>query len=189
MKASLSLIIFAITALVQWAAPLSQIWAYEDTLAQGTLIKLKCAAPDPYDPLRGRFLAVRPEQQSVDLSPGTQFENNIPAYGILTTGPDGLATITSLSHTPPPNGDYLKITVNTTYLASNASAASITWPFERFYINEKLAPEADVWFAENIRSDQGIIAEVRVHKGRAVLADLTLNNQSFRDILKTRLQK
>ena len=37
-------------------------------------------------------------------------------------------------------------------------------------------------------SDKGIIAEVRVLKGRAVLADLSLDGQSFREILKQRVK-
>lgn len=181
---SLPLIIFAIAALAQWGAPLSQIWAYESTLSQGTLIKLKCAAPDPFDPLRGRFLAVSPTQREVPVPEDLELESDTSAYAAITTGPDGLATLTSLSLTPPVSGDYIRVKVTSKY----GGIAVIAWPFERFYINEKLAPEADVWFAENIRSDKDIIAEVRVLKGRAVLADLTLEGKSFREILKSRLK-
>jgi hypothetical protein len=66
--------------------------------------------------------------------------------------------------------------------------ALIDWPFDRFYVNEKLAPEADKWFAENIRSTQGITAEVRVLNGRAVLEDLSLDGKPFREILKARVK-
>ncbi len=181
---TLPLIIFAIAAIGQWAAPLSQIWTHEQTLTQGTLIKLKCSAPDPYDPLRGRYLAVRPEQREVSVPSEMKLASGAPVYAALTTGTDGLATISSLSLTPPATGDYIHLKTGYTY----QSKASIQWPFERFYINEKLAPEADKWFAENIRSDKGIIAEVRVLKGRAVLADLSLDGKSFREILKERVK-
>lgn len=180
---ALSLVVFGIAVLAQWAAPLAQIWTYESTLAQGTLIRLKCSAPDPYDPLRGRYLAVRPQQQAVSVSTELKLENDTPVYGILTAGQDGLSTITSISLTPPGRGDYIRVKVGAKY----GGSLTIVWPFDRFYINEKLAPEADKWFAENIRSDQGIIAEVRVHKGRAVLADLSLDGKPFREILKQRV--
>ena len=62
---TLPFIIFGIAVLAQWAAPLSQIWTHEQVLTKGTLIKLKCSAPDPYDPLRGRYLAVRPTQSEL----------------------------------------------------------------------------------------------------------------------------
>jgi len=181
---SLPIIIFAITALAQWAAPLSQIWTYEGVLNKGTLIRLKCAAPDPYDPLRGRYLAVRPEQTSIPLPEGMDSLEEQTAYATITNGADGLATLSSLSFTQPASGDYLRIHVNYGY----DKKAHITWPFERFYLNEELAPEADVWFAENIRTAKGIIAEVRVLNGRAVLADLTLDGKPFREILKDRVK-
>ncbi len=186
---TLPLIIFAIAAVGQWAAPLSQLWTHEQTLTKGTLIKLKCSAPDPYDPLRGRYLAVRPEQQSVTVPKGMELpKNNTPVYAVLTTGVDGLTTATSLSLTPPTSGAYIRMKAGMNFLSSTVGSVNITWPFERFYINEKLAPEADKWFAENIRSDKGIIAEVRVLKGRAVLADLSLDGKSFREILKERVK-
>lgn len=180
---ALSLIVFGIAVLAQWAAPLAQIWAHENTLTHGTLIKLKCSAPDPYDPLRGRFLAVRPQQDTVTMPEDLKLEKGTPVYGALAAGADGLATITSLSLTPPASGDYIRVKVR----YNNAGSITIDWPFERFYINEKLAPEADKWFAENIRTDHGIIAEVRVHHGRAVLADLSLDGKPFREILKERV--
>lgn len=183
MKA-LPLIIFGIAALAQWAAPLTQIWTHEQTLTQGTLIKLKCSAPDPYDPLRGRFLAVRPTQREVNVSADMKLKQGVQVFATLTTGTDGLSTITRLSLKPPTSGDYIRVKTGYAY----ESKATIEWPFERFYINEKLAPEADIWFAENIRGDKGIIAEVRVLNGRAVLADLSLDGRSFREILKERVK-
>ncbi len=179
-----SLIVFGVAVLAQWAAPLSQIWTYEDTLAHGALIKLKCSAPDPYDPLRGRFLAVLPEQQSVEVPRDMKLEKDMSVYGLITTGPDGLATLASLTLTPPTRGDYVRVKVR----YRQGPTATIDWPFDRFYVNEKLAPEADKWFAENIRSDQGIVAEVRVLNGRAVLQDLSLDGKPFREILKERMK-
>ena len=181
---TLPLILFGIAALGQWAAPLSQIWTHEQTLTQGALIKLKCSAPDPYDPLRGRYLAVRPAQREVNVSADMKLKQGMQVFAALTTGADGFATITSLSRTPPAIGDYIRVRTGYAY----ESKATIEWPFERFYINEKLAPEADEWFAENIRTDKGITAEVRVLKGRAVLADLSLDGKSFREILKERVK-
>lgn len=181
---TLPLLIFGLAVLAQWAAPLAQIWTHEQTLAKGTLVRLKCAAPDPYDPLRGRFLAVRPQQREADVSAGVKLERGMHVFATLTTGSDGLATVSQLSLTPPASGDFIRL--KTSYVYDNR--ASIEWPFERFYINEMLAPEADKWFAENSSTSQGILAEVRVLNGRAVLADLSLDGKSFREILKERVK-
>ncbi len=177
-------IVFSVTVLAQWAAPVFQIWTHEQVLMKGTIIKLKCSAPDPYDPLRGRFLAVRPEQTEASLPEGLKLASGSQVYITLTPGADGISTITGLSLDPPRQGTFLRVHARSSY----DNKARITWPFDRFYINEKLAPEADRWFAENIRSTQGIIAEVRVYQGRAVLADLILDDKRFREILKARIK-
>ena len=181
---TLPFLIFGLAVLAQWAAPLSQIWTHEQVLTQGTLIKLKCSAPDPYDPLRGRYLAVRPTQNEAAVPAGLKITRGTQVYALFTTGADGFATISSLALTPPASGAYLRL--KSGYVYDNK--ASIIWPFDRFYVNEKLAPEADKWFAENIRSAQGITAEVRVLNGRAVLEDLSLDGKPFREILKARVK-
>lgn len=182
MKA-LPLILFGLVALAQWAAPLMQIWTHEQTLAQGTLIRLKCTAPDPYDPLRGRYLAVSPVQREVTLPKDMKLESGMPVYVTLTPDANGLHTFSAVSLTPPESGSYVRL--KTRYVFE--STAAVEWPFDRYYINEKLAPEADKWFAENIRTGQGIVAEVRIRDGRAVLADLSLDGKPFREILKERV--
>lgn len=181
---TLPLIIFGIAVLAQWAAPLSQIWTHEQVLTQGTLFKLKCTAPDPYDPLRGRYLAVRPSQNEAAVPAGLELKQGADVYAELTTGADGFATVSTLSLTPPANGAYLRVKSGYAY----DHKVRIDWPFDRFYVNEKLAPEADKWFAENIRSEQGIIAEVRVLNGRAVLEDLSFDGKPLREILKERMK-
>jgi hypothetical protein len=173
-------LIFGLTALAQWLVPLAGIRQHEQTLAKGTLFKIKCSAPDPYDPLRGRYLAVRPEQHEVSGLAHMQLQHGMRVYGLLATGPDGLASVTGLSLDPPAKGDFIRLESGYT----NSGGTQIQWPFNRFYLNEKLAPEADRWFAENIRSAHGIVAEVRVLDGRAVLADLTVNGEPIREILK-----
>ena len=184
MKA-LPLIIFGLAAIAQWAAPLSQIWTHEQVLAHGTLIKLKCTAPDPYDPLRGRFLAVRPEQGEATPQAGVKPAEGTQVYVTLGTDGDGLTTLQNALLEPPATGDYIALKTRYNY----GEKVRVEWPFDRFYVNEQLAPEADKWFAENLRSANGIIAEVRVLKGRAVLADLSFDGKPLREILQERVKK
>jgi uncharacterized membrane-anchored protein len=181
---TLPLILFAVVSLAQWAAPLSQILKFERTLSEGTLIRLKCSAPDPYDPLRGRYLAVRPEQDDAPIAKGTDLRAGQFAYASLQTNTDGLTTLREVTAEPPASGDYVRVTCSW----PSSDMAHITWPFDRFYLNEALAPEADKWFAESIRDTKGIVAEVRVYQGLAVLENLTFDGKSFRDILKERVK-
>lgn len=181
---TLPFVIFLIAAIAQWAAPLSQIWSREQTLSKGKLIRLKCGVRDPYDPLRGRYLAFRPEQRKVTVPEDVELANGQDVYAKLTTDENGLATVSSVSVTPPSGGDYVKIKAN----CQLKGEVDFDWPFDRFYINEKLAPEADKWFAENIRNSKGIVAEVRVLDGRAVLEDLSIDGKRLHEILKERVK-
>ena len=181
----LPLLLFAVTVLAQWAAPLLQIWKHERTLAQGSVHRLKCTAPDPYDPLRGRYLAVRPEQEESHVDKGLKLVSGQRVYVTLLDGPDGLARLSSAHLTPPESGAYVRMSVR---WAAAEGLVRLEWPFDRFYLNEKLAPEADKWFAESIRSSKGVVAEIRVLKGSAVLTDLVFDGRSFREILKERVK-
>lgn len=180
---SLPLILFALVSLAQWAAPLSQIFKYERTLTNGTLIRLKCSAPDPYDPLRGRYLAVYPDQENAPLAKDTKLSEGQHGYVTLQSNADGLTFLHEVHAEPPMDGNYVRVT----YEFESEGKAHFRWPFDRFYLNEALAPEADKWFAEAIRDAKGIIAEVRVHQGLAVLENLTFDGKSLRDILKERI--
>ena len=93
----------------------------------------KCTAPDPYDPLRGRYLAVRPSQTEAPVPAGMVLNEGTQVYAVLTPGADGFAIISSLSLTPPEGGDYVR--VKSRYVFNEK--AVIDWPFDRFYVNEK----------------------------------------------------
>lgn len=171
---------FGIACALQWAAPLTQIWNHEQVIARGELFRFKCAAPDPYDLFRGRFLAVRALPDAADVAKDHNLQYGESAYAALAADKDGLATVKSLSRTQPASGAF--ITVKTRHVIDGK--ASIDWPFDRFYLNENIAPKADEWYRQNIRSSDSVIAEVRVLDGRAVLVDLKQGGRSFREMLK-----
>lgn len=175
----LILIVFGLTALAQWAVPLASIWKHEQVIKQGTLVRLRCRAPDPYDPLRGRYLAVAMEQTTIPDPLDPLLKAGLPIYLTLEEQPDGSAKVTRASASPPASGLYIKAEADGTY-----GGLTIKWPFDRYYLNEDIAPEADRWLAKMRTSDKPVLAEVRVLNGRAVLVDLTQDGKSFRDVLR-----
>lgn len=182
MKA-LPLVVFGLAALAQWAVPAIGVWQQEQTLSHGTRFRVKCSAPDPYDPLRGRYLVVRPEQTRAAWAGGTLPQGGQPLYGTFATGADGFATIDRLSVDRPESGEFIRVKAQWT----GGDQVHFQWPFERYYLNERIAPEADRWLAQNLRERRSVAAEVLVLRGRAVLADLSLDGQSFREILEERI--
>lgn len=172
-------IVFAVGCLLQWAAPLMQIGGYEKVIAEGALMSFKCVAPDPYDMLRGRYLAVRAMPDTFDVAEEGKFKGGEMVYALLEAGPDGLVTIKDLTHEPPVSGPFMRVKCGYSY----GKSVRIEWPFDRFYLNEKTAPKADEWYRKNVRGASAVTAEVRVLNGKAVLVDLKLEGKSFKQIL------
>jgi hypothetical protein len=59
-------------------------------------------------------------------------------------------------------------------------------PFERFYMDEKLAPEAEMAYA---RGRQEGVLVVRVWHGLGVIEDLELGGRPIRDVARERLER
>ena len=180
-----ALAVFAVAAVAQWLLPLSGIWQHERVISRGTLLRIECAAPDPYDPLRGRYLAVRPKQSTVSEPAGFPHGGGlVPVWATLEAGDDGLARITSISLEPVSGPTVMPLTARFEGTINGADVIGLEWPFGRFYLNERLAPDADRLVAERVRNGISTVAEVRLLDGRAVLTDLLGDGVSIRDLVK-----
>lgn len=179
MNAKIMWVVFATGCVVQWAAPLLQVHTYEKVKAEGAALSFRCRAPDPFDMLRGRFLAVRADPDSFESAADMDYSDGEQIYALLETAPDGLAVIKNLTRERPSSGAFMKVTCEYSY----GKTTHIRWPFDRFYVNEKIAPKADEWYRRNIGGTKSVTAEVRVLDGRAVLVDLKLDGRSFQEIL------
>jgi hypothetical protein len=178
-------VVFAVAAFAQWLLPLSGVWQHERVIARGAAVKLPCAAPDPYDPLRGRYLAVRPAEQRAPAPPGMPEGQAVPVWARLVTDADGLARIESLSLEPVAGPTVIRLVARLAP-GSDEAEAFVEWPFDRFYVNERLAPDADALVAERFRAGEKPVAEVRLLDGRAVLTDVLVDGESIRDVVKRR---
>jgi hypothetical protein len=180
-----SLAVFAVAAVAQWLLPLSGIWQHERVIARGTLLRIECGAPDPYDPLRGRYLAVRPAQSSVSEPEGfPRGGGRVPVWATLEAGEDGLARIKSLSLVPVSGPNVIALTARSFGTTNGTDVIGLKWPFDRFYLNERLAPDADKLVAERSRDGKKTVAEVRLLDGQAILTDILLDGVSIRELAK-----
>jgi len=180
-----ALAVFAVAAVAQWLLPLSGIWQHERVISRGTLVRIECAAPDPYDPLRGRYLAVRPAQSSVSKPEGFPGgAGSVPVWATLEAGDDGLARIRSVSLEPVSGPTVIPLTARWSGTTNGTDVISLEWPFDRFYLNERLAPDADKLVAERRRDGKRTVAEVRLLDGQAVLTDVLLDGVSVRELVK-----
>ncbi len=184
-----ALAVFAVAVAAQWLLPLAGIWQYERVIARGTTVRLECVAPDPYDPLRGRYLAVRPAEGRVPKPEGMVGRDAVPVWATLEAGDDGLSRIKSLSLEPVSGPTVIRLVAKWRLWEGQTSPETVfvEWPFDRLYLNERLAPDADKLVTERFREGQDRpVAEVRLLDGRAVLTDVLVDGVSIREIVKQR---
>lgn len=179
-------IVFALAAVAQWAVPLSAVWQHERVIARGVPVRIRCAAPDPYDPLRGRYLAVRPEETELPEPDGMPERGAVPVWATLMADADGLSTIASLSLEPLSGPAVIRLMAARHPWKRDAETVLLQWPFDRLYLNERLAPDADRIVAERFRDGKKPVAEIRLLDGRAVLVDLLVDGESIRDVARRR---
>jgi len=180
-----ALAVFALAAVAQWLLPLAGVWQHERVIARGTLVRIECGAPDPYDPLRGRFLAVRPEENQVPKPAGMPERGDVPVWATLEAGDDGLSRIKSLSLEPVSGPTVIRLMARWQRWDQESKTVFVAWPFDRFYLNERLAPDADKLVAERFREGRARpVAEIRLLDGRAVLTDVLVDGTSIRDVVK-----
>jgi hypothetical protein len=176
--------VFVVAALAQWLVPLAGVWQHERIIAQGAAVRLECAAPDPYDPFRGRFLAVRPAEIERPAPSGMPEGITVPVWATLVADEHGLSRIASLALEPVSGPTVIRLAARLSEERNGVKTVMIRWPLDRFYLNERLAPNADRLFAERLRGDKPPVAEIRLLDGKAVLTDVLLDGVSIRETVK-----
>jgi uncharacterized membrane-anchored protein len=184
MNPKLSFMLFVAMSIVQLATPLGQIWKYEDVLQNGRQYKFLTAPVDPYDAFRGKYVALNYANTWTILREGHNLGPRGSAYVTLHTHENGFAQFGNLTVKPPTSGDYVRVE----YWLTGMNNATFRMPFNRFYMEESKAPQAEraYWNNPNRRgqaSGQSYVL-VRVKDGRGVIEDLFINDQPIREFIK-----
>jgi uncharacterized membrane-anchored protein len=180
--------LLAALCLVQIAVPIWMIVARERVLREGTLYRFRTAPVDPYDAFRGRFVALGFEAASVRTVLAGDLERGETLYGVIEVGPDGFARFSRIA-LERPDEPYVRAAVQ----FASTNELRLDLPFDRFYLDEHLAPEAERAIQALERERQGgrvpaaeleTFAAVRVLGGRAVLEELYVGGEPVRDYLR-----
>ena len=162
-------LIFLLVAAVQLGVPASMIVKRNNTLKNGEVYKFKTRPVDPYDAFRGRYVALG-------------FEQGEELYAILDIDSDGFDKIVDLKRERPENKSFL--TVRVSY--HSRDSVRLDLPFDRYYMNEKLAPRADRAYREFSRvGKQKAYVTVRILDGFAVLEELYIDDKPIHEYLKS----
>ena len=173
------LIIFAVMVVAQIAVPVSMITKREATLRNGKVFYFRTEPVDPYDAFRGKYVALRIKGQRVAVESGSRYYRNETVYALVTTDDEGFAQISGISKECPAAGDYFKTKIRFGY-----NPVHIKIPFDRYYMDENLAPRAEKEYQKHSRRGKSdAYVAVRIKSGFAVLAELFIEDKPIREFL------
>lgn len=174
MNRTVILALVAVVALLQLAAPGYTIWRQERTLAFGQAFKFRTEPVDPYDAFRGRFVALGFRDAWPRTLEGVTPEAGKTVYTSLAVDADGFAVLDAASDTPPTSRPYLK--------AKWAFDGRIVLPFDRYYLDELKASEAERVYREKAGEDNASLL-VRILDGNWAIENLHIGGTPLRDVL------
>ena len=183
---------FILLAIAQIAVSAIRIRKWEDVLRTGTRIRLRTVPVDPYDAFRGRYVALNFEEETVPLALGPELKRGEEVYALFQKDEDGFGRIEKLVKDRPSEGIYLRIKVY--HPISSKNQIRLRFPFERFYLEEEIAPAAEKAYESQSKDDKrDAYVTVRIKNGYGVLEDLFIGDkpiaQFLRDEKKTEKKK
>lgn len=184
------LLVFILVALVQLYVPATTIWDKEEVLNTGTAYKFKTVPVDPNDPFRGKYITLYYDQNTVKVENAEDWTRGEPVYVLLTVDREGFAEIQAVSKEKPTgHQDYFRAKIS--YVSGDGTnKLTVAYPFNRFYMEESKAYEAEQTYIQTQRNTSKITyALVSVKNGDAVLKDVLIDGISIREIVNTNRRK
>ena len=179
------LILFTLVGLVQLFVPLQMIFNQEDIINNGIAFKFKTEPVDPSDPFRGKYITLSFKEEEIIVKNIKNWHNGETIFAKIGTDKNGFAKIISISKTKPNgNSNYLKLKIGYVSTIENENKIFLNFPFERFYMNENKASNAEVTYAESMTDEKNkTYALVAVKNGEAVIKDVLINDISVKDLV------
>jgi uncharacterized membrane-anchored protein len=179
------LIAFALIALVQMYLPAKMILDRENVIQTGTEYKFRTAPVDPNDPFRGKYITLDYTVNSIKIPKNQNWREREKIYVSLSTDSTGFAKIKSVSKEEPINNKpFVKAEVS--YISGNMLV--INYPFDRFYMEESKAYDAELAYRESQRDTVRVTyALVSIKGGDAVLKDVLIGGISIQKLASTEI--
>ena len=175
-----------VMALYLWY-PFSMIANQQRILKKGEVFRFRPQPVDPYDAFRGRYVTLNFVDQTMEYANAQEvFQYDDQIYVQLQKDSLGFVYLSDPSFEKPQGENYLKVKVWTT----SEDQVTIFPPenLTRYYLNEKLAPEAERKFQELIRNNDGeevlVYLDARVLNGKVLIEELYFEGQPVGDYLK-----
>ena len=187
-------ILYAFGALVfvQLFVPAKMIFDKELVLGSGTTFKFKVRPIDPSDPFRGKYITLNYTDQRIDVPTEPEWQRKESVYILYVKDSAGYAKVSHVSKEKPTEStDYLKTKVTHVTLYRDKQVLNIEFPFNRFYMEESKAEEAERVYWQSLWRTRGnenppTYALISIKNGKGVLKDVMVHGTSVKEIVKKR---
>jgi len=185
----------------QFGVLTSNIVLHEITVRRGTVHRFQTAPIDPFDAFRGRYVALIFKEFTKEIQSDVDIPEDKWCYLQIGTDSEGFSVIKHISQKNDAQSPYLKARVRYSHpeLACEEKAGSegksyctqtgkhyiyFYSPFNRYYMPERLAPQAEEAYRQASRvGKRNAAAVVRIWNGRAVVEDLEIDGIPIREFL------
>jgi uncharacterized membrane-anchored protein len=193
-KKSFKWLFLILVCIIQLYVILAVIVSHEKTLKLGKQYKFKCAPIDPYDPFRGRYVSLNIEDGTVEVLTKKKFQKGEKVYAVLQGSKDGYTSISEIVRTKPKHENYFitkikyKVWSVQPDLEKKHEKILIELPFDRYYMEEDMAPKAERLYLRHVKSEKkGAYITVRIRNGKVVLEDLFIDGKTVVDFCREKL--
>jgi uncharacterized membrane-anchored protein len=164
----------------QIGVPAYLISQHELALQRGRVFKFQTAPVDPYDAFRGRYVALSFDAHTAPSK--DTIERGTKLWAVLTEDEHGFAKIERVSREKITADNVIPVTAE---WSSGEDTLTVSWPFDRYYLEESAAPRAEAAYRENSRrGEQNAYVTVRVYRGTAAVEELFIAGKPIRQFLR-----
>ncbi|MEM7370993.1 MAG: GDYXXLXY domain-containing protein [Bacteroidota bacterium] len=185
-QSTIRIIFFVLAMATYLAVPAYMILEYEWRLDQGETYRFRTRPKDPFNPFTGRSMVLGFDQRrlskhedSEDLWKGESI------YILIDVDEEGFAYFSDYTKTIPEDRAYMKSEL--IHISKNHIKFDI--PFDRYYLNEAMAPKAESLYRKMSREDRdAVYVEVKILEGETILQDLYIEHTPIIEFMESRAQ-
>ncbi len=167
--------IFLILIAAQLYIPAQMIYKNNSVVKKGKIYKFQSRPVDPYDPFRGKYINLNYTSNLVNTY--KELPLNTDIYATLFENKNGFAAINYLSTQKPNHENYITVKITNQIKNNNSYKTYLEIPFNKFYMNEYKAPQAEITYRDlSSNLQHKVYALVAVYKGDAVIKNVFIDD-------------
>ena len=184
------IIIFSALFLIVLAIPVYLVVSTENLLAAGEehTYKFRIRPIDPHDMMRGKYIRLHYRMDEAEVRESAKsFHYGDAVYVTVQRDSAGFGYFEYADHNPPKTSNYFTTKIGRTTLRSRGllhlRRMQIQIPFDRYYLNEEIAQQAEDSYNRMARGEE-MYAEVVIKDGECALKEVYVDGVPLKEYLE-----